>query len=63
MKHTFSKSYQGNWSCEIFTVVKVIPRNLPVFKIKDYDGKEMEGLFYLEELQKVKKSKDQVQAN
>ena len=58
MKHTFSKSYQGNWSYEILTVVKVIPRNPPVFKIKDYDGKEIEGLFYSEELQKVKKSKD-----
>ena len=58
MKHTFSKSYQGNWSYKIFTVVKVILRNPPVFKIKDYDGKETEGLFYSEELQKVKKSKD-----
>ena len=58
MKHVFAKGYQGNCSYEIFTVVRVIPRNPSVFKIKDYSGKEIEGMFYSEELQKVKKSKD-----
>ena len=50
MKHMFVKGYQGNWSYEIFPVVKVLPRNPPVFKIKDYDGEEIEGLFNSKEL-------------
>ena len=55
MKHTFAKGYEGNWSYEIFTIIKVIDRIPPVFKIKDFDGKEIEGVFYSQELQKVKK--------
>ena len=58
MKHMFAKGYQSNWSYEIFTIIKVIQRNPPVYKIKDYEGKEIEGIFYLKELQKVRKSKD-----
>ena len=58
LKHVFAKGYQGNWSYEIFTIVKVIPHNPPVFKIKDYGGKDIEGLFYSEQLQKINKSKD-----
>ena len=50
MKHMFAEGCQGNFSYAIFTVVKVISRNPPVFKIKDYEGQ-----FYSEELQKVKK--------
>ena len=57
MKHVFAKGYQSNWSYEIFTIIKVIPRNPPVYKIKDYEGGEIEGVFYSEELQKVQKSK------
>ena len=58
MKHVFAKGYRSNWSYEIFTIIKAIPRNPPVYKIKDYEGKEIEGIFYSEELQKVRKSKD-----
>ena len=58
MKHTFAKGYEGNWSYEIFTIIKVINRIPPVFKIKDFDGKEIEGVFYSKELQKVKKEDD-----
>ena len=43
---------------EIFTVSKIIPRNPPVYKLKDYDGQELEGNFYNQELQKVIKSDD-----
>ena len=58
MKHVFAKGYESNWSYEIFTIIKVISRKPPVYKIKDYEGKEIEGIFYAEELQKVRKSKD-----
>ena len=55
LKHSFMKGYEGNWSYEIFTVVKVILRNPPVYIIKDYDGNDIDGVFYSKELQKVKK--------
>ena len=58
MKHFSAKGYVGNWSYKIFTIVNVISRNPPVYKIEGYDGNEIEGLFYSEEHQKVKKSKD-----
>ena len=58
MKHLFAKGYESNWSYEIFTIIKVISRDPPVYKIKDYDGKEIDGVFYSEELQKVSKSKE-----
>ena len=58
MKHVFAKGYESNWSYEIFTIIKVISRKPPVYKIKDYEGKEIEGVFYSKELQKVRKSKD-----
>ena len=58
LKHVYAKGYQGNWSYEIFTILKVNPQNVPIFKIKDYDGKYIEGIFYSEQLQKVNKSKD-----
>ena len=58
MKHVFAKGYESNWSYEIFTIIKVIQRNPPVYKIKDYEGKEIDGVFYAEEIQKVRKSKD-----
>ena len=52
MKHTFASGYEGNWSYEIFTIIKVINRIPPVFIIKDFDGKEIEGVFYTKELPK-----------
>ena len=58
MKHTFAKGYEGNWSYEIFTIIKVINRIPLVFIIKDFDGKEIEGVFYAKELQKVTKKDD-----
>ena len=37
---------------------KQIPRDPPVYKLKDYDGEELKGTFYEKELQKVMKSDD-----
>ena len=35
-----------------------IPRDPPVYKLKDYDGEELKGTFYEKELQKVVKCND-----
>ena len=58
IKRTFEKRYLSNFSKEIFTVSKQIPRDPPVYKLKDYDGEELKGTFYEKELQKVIKPDD-----
>ena len=58
MKRKFEKGYLPNFSKEIFTISKQVPRDPPVYKLKDYDGEELKGTFYDEELQKVIKSGD-----
>lgn len=52
-KKLFDKGYLPNWSEEIFTISKRIPRNPPVYKLTEFDGDELEGIFYEEELQRV----------
>jgi hypothetical protein len=45
-KKVFDKGYLPNWSEEIFTILKRIPRNPPVYKLKEFDGDELEGTFF-----------------
>jgi len=56
-KGVFEKGYVGNWSYEVFFINKIIiPRDKeqPVrYGLREYDGDEIEGSFYKEELQKV----------
>ena len=58
MKRKFEKGYLPNFSKEIFTISKQVPRDPPVYKLRDYDGEELKGTFYDKELQKVIKSDD-----
>ena len=58
VKGTFEKGYLPNFSKEIFTISKQIPRDPPVYKLKDLDGEELKGMFYEKELQKVIKEDD-----
>ena len=58
IKRTFEKGYLPNFSKEIFTISRQIPRDPPVYKLKDYDGEELKGTFYEKELQKVIKPND-----
>ena len=56
---TFKKGYLPNWTEEIFTITKRVPRRPPVYKIADYHGEELEGTFYEQELQSfIKKDTD-----
>ena len=45
IKPTFEKGYLPNLSREIFTISNQVPRNPPMYKLKDYDGKELKGTF------------------
>jgi hypothetical protein len=53
--HIFSKSYEGNWTIEIFTISEVQDTTPPTYKIVDLMDEAIEGTFYTEELQKVTK--------
>ena len=58
-KKLFEKGYLPNWSEEIFTISKRIPRNPPVYKVKEFDEDELEGTFYEQELQRVETRGDE----
>ena len=58
MKWTFEKGYLPNFSIEIFIISKQIPRDPPIYKLKDLDGEELKGTFYEKELQKIIKKDD-----
>ena len=46
VKRTFEKGYLPNFTKEIFTISKQVPRDPPVYKLKDYDDEELKGTFY-----------------
>ena len=53
-KKTFDKGHTHWWTEEVFTISK-IQLTIPVtYKIADYNGKEIQGSFYDQELQKTK---------
>ena len=51
-KNLFEKGYTPKWSEELFTVSGVQYTDPPTYKIKDYNGEEIQGSFYEQELQK-----------
>ena len=59
-KHVFRKGYVQGWTDEIFTVSTRHPTDPATFGLKDYDGEDIKGKFYEQELQKVTKQDDDV---
>ncbi|XP_035234288.1 uncharacterized protein LOC118206136 [Stegodyphus dumicola] len=53
LKMIFEKGYESNWTREIFTIHEILPRNPPVYRLKDLTGEVIEGTFYEKELQKI----------
>ncbi|XP_074109311.1 uncharacterized protein LOC141534070 [Cotesia typhae] len=53
-KHVFDKGYTPNWTTEIFTIKSVQNTNPTTYKLVDYQDQPIEGVFYNEELSKVK---------
>ncbi len=50
-KSVFKKGYLPNFTEEVFTVYERIPRRpIPVYRIRDRQGEEIEGIFYPAEL-------------
>ena len=51
IKKTFDKGYTQRWTVEFFKISK-IQLTIPVtYKITDYNGEEIQGSFYEQELQ------------
>ena len=57
-KRTFEKGYLPNYTEEIFTISKVLYTQPPTYKVKDYNGEELDGILYKEELSRVIKEDD-----
>lgn len=54
-RRVFDKSYLPLWSEELFIVDKVKMQTTPPYaKLKDMNGEDIEGIFYFEEIQKVR---------
>lgn len=53
--HPFFKQYKGNWTEEIFVISRRLQR-FPhfVYQVTEIDGTPIKGIFYREELQKVR---------
>ena len=52
----FDKGYTQRWTKEVFNISK-IQLTIPVtYKITDYNGEEIQGSFYEQELQKTSQS-------
>lgn len=55
-KGTFEKSYESNWSDEIFTIKDILPFPQPLYRLEDLNNEPIDGYFYEHELQKVQVS-------
>ena len=51
---TFDKIYTQRWTEEVFTISKIQLTISVTYKITDYNGMEIQGSFYEQELQKTK---------
>ena len=55
-KKTFDKGYTQRWTEEVFTISK-IQLTIPVtYKITEYNGEEIQGSFYEQEVQRTKQN-------
>lgn len=57
-KQPFRRGYLQNWSEEIFTICKMLPTNPSTYRLQDYYGEELQGIFYEPELVQVVKDDD-----
>ena len=58
-KNIFEKSYETNWTEEIFEIYDIKYSNVPYYYyLKDLNGEKIQGSFYSQELQKTNFKKD-----
>ena len=49
-KNIFEKSYETNWTKEIFEIYDIKYSNVSYYYLKDLNGEKIEGSFYEQEL-------------
>ena len=54
----FDKGYMQNYTDEIFTIDKVVPGDPTTFRLKDFRGEKIDGVFYDQELVRIRVKKD-----
>ena len=52
-KKAFTKGYLPGYTEEVFVIDKRLKRDPPVYKLKDLNSEDVEGVFYREELSKT----------
>ena len=52
-KNIFEKSYETNWTKEIFVIYDIKYTNVPYYYLKDLNDEKLDGTFYEQELQKT----------
>ena len=57
-KRVFKKGYLPNWTDEIFTITSRTRRTVPIYSIEDFNGEQIKGTFYEQELQKINLPED-----
>ena len=59
VKSVFAKGYLANWTEEVFTVIDINTKYVPItYKLQDYSGENIEGSFYRYEIQPITESDD-----
>lgn len=52
-RKSLRKEYLPSWTEETFTIAQRLPRNPPVYRLKEANGDLIQGTFYETELQRV----------
>ncbi len=54
LRQVFDKEYTQKWTGEIFKVKsRVFRQDIPVYRLRDWEGEDVDGTFYQSELQGV----------
>ncbi|XP_033759153.1 uncharacterized protein LOC117341414 [Pecten maximus] len=54
LRQAFTRTFHGTFTGEIFTIAaRFYKQNIPIYKLKDYNGREISGTVYESELQRV----------
>lgn len=57
-KKKFEKGFVGNWTEEVFIIDKIFMSNPVRYAVKDWNGEQVQGSFYGEELQEITVEKE-----
>ena len=56
----FKKGYLPGWTEEVFVIRDSIPGPVATYELEEWDGTQLQGTFYKQDLQKVRVSDDDI---